>query len=166
MRAIGAPLTDDELTAFLYCVRSFINVPFRHQSRKPWAMDCAGLWLLAMQGWARSRPYQGPRDGGTLVRHWAGRPTVDIKAYGKRPHMNGLEEAVQANAGPPVPTHTMRRGDGLLMRFEGAPTHVAVLADHPQGGFRVIHTDSRMKRVTEHGLDDDWASKIVAVHRP
>lgn len=166
MRAIGEPLTDAERAAFLYCVRSFINVPFGHGGRKPWRLDCAGLWLLAMQGWARSHFYQGPHDGGTLVRHWAGRPTVDIRAYGKRPFMNGLEQAVEENAGPAVPKASMREGDGLVMRFEGAPTHVAIVANHPQGGFKVIHTDATMKRVTEHTLDDEWSSKIVAVYRP
>lgn len=163
MRAIGEPLTALERAAFQRCVRSFVNVPFGHQGRKPWKLDCAGLLLLAMQGWARSVPFTADSVG-ALVRAWDGRPTLDLDAYGRTPHLDGLQRVVEGNLGPPVAD--MRAGDVVLMRFNGDPQHVGLVTDHPEGGLRLIHTDSSMRRVTEHRLDDTWFDFIYSVHRP
>jgi hypothetical protein len=164
MRVLGPPLTATESAAFLRCVRSFINVPFGHQRRKPWKLDCAGLLLVSMQGWARNVPFTEDPIG-AFVRAWDGRPTVDLQAYGRTPYQDGLQRVVEDNAGPPVEGPPVA-GDVVLMRFRGDPQHVGVIADHPEGGLRLIHTDSAIKRVTEHRLDDGWAEHIFAVYRP
>lgn len=164
MRALGEPLTALERAAFLRCVRSFINVPFGHQGRKPWKLDCAGLWLLAMQGWRRNVPFTADPVG-ELVREWEGRPTVDLEAYGRTPFRDGLQRVVEDNAGPPVEGPPIA-GDGVLMRFKCDPQHVGIIADHPEGGLRLIHTDSSVRRVTEHRFDEKWSSHVFAVYRP
>lgn len=163
MRTLGPPLTATERAAFLRCVRSFINVPFGHQRRKPWKLDCAGLLLVSMQGWRRNVPFTVDPVG-ELVREWEGRETVDLEAYGRTPFQDGLQRALEANAGPAVDGPPVA-GDVVLMRFSGDPQHVGVIADHPNG-LRLIHTDSAIKRVTEHRLDGHWADSIFAVYRP
>jgi hypothetical protein len=164
MRTIGEPLTALESAAFIRCVRSYINVPFGHQGRKPWKLDCAGLWLLAMGGWGRNVPFTVDPVG-ELVRVWDGRPTVDLEAYGRTPFRDGLQRVVEQNAGPPVAGPPIA-GDGVLMRFRGDPQHVGIIADHPEGGLRLIHTDSTFQRVVEHRFDDFWASCVSGIYRP
>lgn len=164
MRTVGEPLTALERAAFLRCVRSFINVPFGHQGRKPWKLDCAGLLLVSMQGWARNVPFTEDKVG-AFVQAWAGRSTVDLDAYGRTPFKDGLQRVLEANLGQPV-TDEPRAADVVLMRFSGDPQHVGVLADHPEGGLRLIHTDSAVKRVTEHSFSGEWPDHAFAYYRP
>jgi hypothetical protein len=170
MRVIGEPLTALERAAFLRCVRSYINVPFGHQGRKPWKLDCAGLLLVSMQGFARNVPFTDDRVG-AFVREWGGRPTVDLEAYGRTPFKDGLQRVLEDNAGPAVEGPPVA-GDVVLMRFRGDPQHVGVITNHPEGGLRLVHTDSAVAgyaslgRVTEHRFDAKWSSHVFAVHRP
>lgn len=164
MRAIGEPLTALESAAFIRCVRSFINVPFGHQGRKPWKLDCAGLLLVAMQGKARNLPFTEDAIG-SFVQAWDGRPTVDLQAYGRDPFRDGLQRVLEDNLGAAV-DEPGKPGDVVLMRFKGDPRHVGVLSTHPEGGLRLIHTDAAVRRVTEHRADTGWADFVFAVYRP
>lgn len=164
MRTIGEPLAAHERAAFLRCVRSYINVPFGHQGRKPWKLDCAGILLQSMQGWARNLPFTADAVG-AFVRAWEGRPTVDLQAYGRDPYQDGLQRVLEANLGPPV-LGDPRAADVVLMRFKSDPQHVGVLADHPEGGLRLIHTDSALRRVTEHRFSGEWVAHAVGYYRP
>lgn len=145
MRAIGPAFTPEETEALIAAARSFRRIRFRHQGRNPKiGLDCAGLILAALKA--------------------VGRPTHDIKGYGREPHRNGLREAIEANLGAPV--KDMKAGDVVLMRFDGDPRHVGLLAYYPEGGLSLIHTHDTLKHVTEHRLDDKRAATIVAVWRP
>lgn len=146
MRAIGPPLTAEESAALIAAVRSRFGCRFRHMAKGPKFFDCRGLVL-----WGLSE---------------LGRPTFDLPAYGREPHKNGMFKAICTNLGEPIPKHNMRAGDVVLMRFDGEPRHVGLLADYPDGGLSLIHTHSTLKFVTEHRLDNYWASNIVAVWRP
>lgn len=147
MRAIGEPLTAEESAAFIAAARSLVGkVKFRHQGRNPaTGLDCAGLPQWAM----------------TQI----GRPVWDLTAYGREPHKDGLKGAMVRNLGASVPRESMRGGDVVLMRFKGAPRHVAIVTQLPDGRLGLLHVHAENKIVSEHGLDGYWA-EIVAVFRP
>lgn len=149
MRAIGNPLTPEEVQAFIAEARKCRNTPFLHMGRNPKVgLDCAGLPQHAMKA-------------------GVGRPVYDLPAYGRDPHKDGLRTAMVNNFGPPVPMETMRAGDVVLMRFQNhsEPRHVAIVTDHPDG-LALLHVHSEMKFVSEHRMDARWRSFIVEVYRP
>jgi cell wall-associated NlpC family hydrolase len=82
------------------------------------------------------------------------------------PYKNGLEAAITANLGNPIPKQTMRAGDVVVMRFAGDPRHVGILADYPDGGFMLIHTHDTLKFVSEHNLNEERRASITGVWRP
>jgi hypothetical protein len=167
MRVIGEPLTDQERASFIRCIRSFINVPFGHQGRKPWKLDCVGAVEVSMQGWRRNAPWLEDKVG-AFVREWLGRPTEGIGAYGQLPFHKQLERVLRRNLGEPVRDEP-KAGDVVLMRFrgeQGDPQHVGVVSDHPDGGLRLIHSNSAVKRVAEHGLRGSWLRSVCEVYRP
>jgi len=147
MRTIGEPLTAEESAAFIAAARSLVNrVKFRHQGRNPkTGLDCAGLPQWAM----------------TQI----GRPVWDLPAYGTEPHKDGLYGAMVQNLGAPVPLESMQAGDVILMRFHGAPRHVGIVTDLPDGRLGLLHVHAENKVVSEHGLAG-YHADIVGVWRP
>lgn len=164
MRVIGDPLDYAERVDFQRCVRSFINVPFGHQRRRSWKLDCAGLLLVSMQGFGRNVPFTEDPVG-ALIRVWSGRPTIDLPAYGRTPFKDGLQRVMRENLGDPV-SGPIQAADVVLMRFKGEPQHVGMIADYPGGGLRLIHTDSAVGRVTEHIFGGSWPDTVFEVYRP
>ena len=147
MRAIGGPLSAEEVLSFIAAARSYIGVRWRHQGRSRRGVDCAGLLLCAM--------HEVPRN------------TVDAEAYGREPYRNELERVMRANYGDPIPTDQMRVGDAVVMHFNnGAPSHVGILGDYMYGGLSLIHSFALIRKVVEHRLDDEWRGYIVEVYRP
>lgn len=147
MRALGAPFTYLEREAFIEAARSYVGVRWRHQGRSLRGVDCGGLVFLAL------------RD--------AGRDPVDSQAYGRSPYRGSLESVLQANFGEPLPKDMLRAGDVPLFRFNNdKPSHVAVVANHPQGGFSMIHAFAQMRKVVEHRIDEEWFGNMVEVYRP
>lgn len=138
------------MSALVDAARRYMGAPFAHQGRAAWAMDCAGLLVLA------------ERDCGRELR--------DVAAYGRTPWRDGLESALVDNYGPPVQGDLLP-GDKLLMRFAREPQHIAIVTDYIGGGLGIIHTRSdisngRQKgRVVEHILDATWRDRIVKVFR-
>lgn len=123
--------------------RAYLGCPFEHQGRTRHGLDCAGLILLAY------------RDAGVLFE--------DIKGYGRNPHKDGLQQAVERQLHA---VDDMQPGDVLLMRFIREPQHVALVTDLPDGRIGVIHAHSQVGRVVEHALDAKWRRRIVGVYRP
>ena len=146
MRIIGPPLTPEETASLLAFARSQIGVKFKHMGRADGKrLDCLGLVVRALEN--------------------IGRNPEDSRAYGREPHMDGLEAGVEANLGPPI-SDPLRPGDVLLMRFAGEPCHVALVGDYRHGGLSLIHTSSAFQKVIEHVLDDAWKARIVKAFRP
>lgn len=147
MRAIGPPLTAEESAALEKACRSLVNrVRFRHKGRKAEiGLDCAGLLFWGMAQ--------------------IGRPTIDLPAYGREPHKDGLRENLIRNLGPELPPSQMQAGDILLMRFQGEPRHVGLITQLPDGRLGIIHVHAENKVVSEHGLAD-YHGEVVAVWRP
>lgn len=147
MRAIGPDLTAEESAALEKVCRSLVNrVRFRHKGRKPaTGLDCAGLLFWGMAQ--------------------IGRPTVDLPAYGREPHKDGLRENLSRNLGPELPPNQIQAGDVFLMRFQGQPRHVGLVTKLPDGRLGIIHVHAENKVVSEHGLAG-YHGDIVAVWRP
>jgi cell wall-associated NlpC family hydrolase len=125
--------------------RDLIGAKWRHRGRKPWAVDCVGLIILAC------------RASGSTIN--------DRLDYGRYPHEEGLKRELLAHFGEPV--SDMQNGDIVLMRWKKGeePSHVGIIADNKDGTLNIIHAYS-MIAVTEHRIDDVWIDRIVEVYRP
>ncbi|MFC0677532.1 NlpC/P60 family protein [Lysobacter korlensis] len=125
-----------------------MGVPFVHQGRTRRGLDCIGLLELALH------------DAG--MGHYAAHP-ANRTDYGRDPHRGLLEQRLREIFGEPVAD--MRPGDVVALRYAGPIRHVGLIGDH-QHGLSLIHTDSHLGRVTEHRIDDRWATRIALVFRP
>lgn len=117
--------------------RKYLDVKFHHQGRQPWALDCLGLCVVAA------------RD--------IGREFDDAKGYSKTPDGVTLKSEMDRQL-----TRVNRKpqpNDILLMRFQKNPQHVAIVTDEG-----IIHSYEGVGKVVEHGLDERWRKRIVAVY--
>ena len=129
---------------FVAAARSLKGAPWRHRGRKPWAVDCIGLIVLAARA--------------------AGMATVDETRYGREPWEDRLRKGLRDRYGPPVADR--RPGDIALIRWRtGEPTHVAIIADHPSGGLSLIHAHN-LHGVVEHALSGPYLDCVEEVYRP
>ena len=128
--------------------RSMIGVAWRHQGRKPWAVDCAGLVVLsfAAAGW--------PGAGDSPAR------------YGREPWDDMLRRTLVGHFGAPLEAGEWQAGDVPLFRWgRGEPTHVGIIADHPRGGLSIIHASNR-PGVVEVQLIGRLRECVIEVYRP
>lgn len=134
--------------------RRYIGVPFLHQGRNPAVgIDCIGLGQLAC------------RDCGLVVPDWTD--------YGRDPYNGLLEGRLSEIFGAPLPLSQMRPGDIVAIFYGGALRHVGIVGERDYAGesyLMLIHTDSRMGKVTEHRIDEGWMGRrrpaIGHVYRP
>lgn len=127
--------------------RSMLGVRWRHQGRKPWAVDCAGLVVLSFgaAGWPETN--RSPAN------------------YGREPWDDMLRRTLVEFFGSPT-SGEYQQGDVALYRFgKSQPSHVGIIANHPSGGLSLIHA-SNLEGVVEVSLTFDLASNIVEVYRP
>lgn len=130
--------------------RSFLGAEWGHAKRLPQKMDCLGLGELSI---AAVRPIpRAPKD------------------YGRLPHNKRLSAGLTEYLGEPI-TGAPRPGDVVTLRWTGEENHVAIVVDHPDRPFGLIHCDmhapgSERGRVIEHGADQHWCRRIVQVWRP
>lgn len=118
---------------------------WRHRGRKPWAVDCVGIVVLAGM--------------------YAGRPFRDEKIYGVEPWEDQLRKRMREECGEPV-TDEWRPGDIALIQWRGGdPSHLAIIADHPDGGLSIIHTTNQ-HGVVECSLSGPFLKVVVEVYRP
>lgn len=126
--------------SILLAARACLNTPFRHQGRIPGvALDCAGLVVAVAKA--------------------IGADYIDQTGYGRLPIDQRLSAALDAQ---PCLVRVAERhpGDVLLLRFGGAPQHLAI-AD----GQTMIHCWETVGRVVEHAVDAAWERRIAAVYR-
>lgn len=127
--------------------RSMVGVPWRHQGRKPWAVDCIGLVYVSLTaaGWPHA---------------------VDLpRGYGREPWDDQLRKGLRQHFGEPVSGDWMP-GDIALFRWgKGEPSHVGIIADHPHGGLSIIHA-SNLRNVVETSLSGRLLSCVEEVYRP
>jgi len=118
--------------------RDWINVPFRHQGRSRYGVDCAGLVVCAF------------KDLGIEI--------SDRIAYDRRPFNGELEgQAVHEF----VRVQDALPGDVFLMSFAGHPvSHVSIFT-----GDTIIHSYSTIGRVIEQRFRDGRPAKRIRTLR-
>lgn len=156
-----APLSDEERTAFIAAVRSFMTsgpdglpVRYRHRGRDYRGVDCIGIPVYAM---------------GVV-----GRDVRDMAVYSPAPDGHTLRDALIAHLGQPISPAEMQPGDIPLMRWyqpRGVRmfNHVGVitsLAPYTGGDLVMVHAYMGNKEVTEHGIGEPWKRRIVEAYRP
>lgn len=124
--------------------RALVGAKWRHRGRKPWALDCIGLLVVAA--------------------YRAGLTAKDEAGYGREPWEDRLAEGLRERFGEPVTD--WRAGDIAVIRWaKGEPSHTGILANHPLGGLSIIHAHT-INGVVEHALRGPVLDGIVAVFRP
>lgn len=120
--------------------REYIGTPFRHQGRlKGVGVDCAGLIIC--------------------VANELNISDFDYTSYGRVPNSNQLVSLMNEHM-VKIKISDAKAGDVYLMAFDSDPQHLAMITDNG-----IIHSYSSAKKVVEHGLDDNWSSKIKGAYR-
>lgn len=129
---------------FVDAARRYVGARWRHQGRRPWAMDCIGLIVLACADIGRTLP--------------------DRRGYGRDPQADGLRQALRAEFG--VPGYYVHGGIAAIC-WPGASecSHVGVMFEH-DGEWWLLHGYSAVGCVVEHRIDDAWADLIAEVYDP
>lgn len=117
--------------------RSYLGVRYHHQGRTRAGLDCAGLIVCVAQ------------DLGIPT-------TADISGYARTPDGVMLKALLDTAA---VPVTAWQEGDILLLRFDAAPQHLAIVTEAG-----MIHSYLAARRVVEHRLDEQWRARIVAAY--
>ena len=124
--------------------REWINTPWQHQARvKGVGVDCAGLCVGV------------GRELGLLS------ISQDVQGYGREPDGSLLKIADSFAERITEPSI----GDVVVIAFDGRPMHFGILAQTPEGVDSLIHAYARMRKVVEHGLDNQWRNRIIATYR-
>jgi cell wall-associated NlpC family hydrolase len=132
--------------AFIDAARALKGARWRHRGRSPRAVDCIGLVTLAARG--------------------ARMAVEDAAGYGREPWDDRLRRECAARFGAPLPVIAAQPGDVAVFRFhKGEPSHVGILAEHPDGGLSLIHSQ-QLRGVVEQRLAGAMLESIVEVYRP
>ncbi|MEM8799699.1 MAG: hypothetical protein AAGF15_06435 [Pseudomonadota bacterium] len=136
--------------AIIAAARSLVGTPFRHQGRVPGrGLDCVGLLIVC----ARQ----------------TGISNYDFRAYHRTPSHGALEKHM-SDAGLLAidESEPMLPAQIALMRFHGAPQHLALLstiADFPNRSasatLGMIHAWQGAGSVVEHRFDQAWQRRLV-----
>lgn len=140
--------------------RGWLGTRFHHQgrlkatARQRGGVDCLGLLVgVAQELGLRSRA----KGAVSLT-------ALDNREYGHLPDGGVLREVLEAHL-LPVTAGGWRAGDVLLMRFDKAPQHLAIVTDYPEGGLGIVHALATARRVVEHPLDAEWRGKVEQGYR-
>lgn len=120
--------------------RSFIGVPWVHQGRNRYGLDCAGLIVavgqnLGISGWDVNFNYSRDPDGRM------------------QPH---IEERAQLLS-------ELKIGALIMIKIRYAPQHLAIVSDYGDN-FGMIHAYQSIGKVVEHELIDWWRDRIVGIY--
>jgi hypothetical protein len=115
--------------------RRYAGVPFVHQGRTEWGLDCAGLWIR--------------------VAHDLGVTDFDFTNYLREPDGETFDRLMAEHCRR-VPVAEAREGDAILMTYAQAPQHLAVITEvYGPDSFRIIHARAERK-VEEHDCGGRW----------
>jgi hypothetical protein len=130
---------------FINAARRLKGARWRHRGRKPWAVDCVGLVVLAA------------KESGLGIRD-----TTSL--YGREPWDDRLRQELRARFGDPV--SETEAGDITLIRWHhGEPSHIAIVGDHPDGGLTLIHAHN-LHGVVECSLSGNYLNCVIEAYRP
>ena len=129
-------------------LRTWINVPWRHQGRSRLGIDCIGLVTIA------AAMIEGPA---MVAKH-------DRRDYARRPTRYDLADAFDVFCDR-ITLADAQDGDVLVFADGPYPCHVGVAAT--KDGMRtVIHAAARLRKVKEEPLSDFWLTRLTHVYRP
>lgn len=127
--------------------RLYLGVPFVHQGRTEWGLDCAGLWIRVMTD--------------------LGLTDFDFTHYLREPDGETFDRLMSEHC-VRVPLAAVGPGDALLMSYAkridsakapqgiDSPQHLAIITEvHGEQAYRVIHARAD-RRVEEHDFDERW----------
>lgn len=141
-------MTPRQASAIVAAARSFKGAKWRHRGRKPNAVDCLGLVVLALRK--------------------AGLEVDDETMYGREPWEDRLRRGAQARFGDPLEAEELEPGDVAIFRWEtGEPTHVGIVGQHPDHTtvLTLIHADNFLG-VVENSLVGKFRESLVEGYRP
>jgi cell wall-associated NlpC family hydrolase len=136
--------TDEEVQQIILHSRGWMHTKFRHQGRSKFGVDCIGLFAEVAKEIGRTIPI--PSN------------------YTHHPDQRFLLSEM-CRLFDKITKPEMQVGDLLLMRFmddqKRIPCrHVAIVTN-----LGVLHSSAQFKKVTEHGLDDEWMQRVEHVFR-
>lgn len=129
--------------------RSWINTPYHHQARlRGVGADCAGLII----GVARELHLVAPE--------------FDVTGYARTP--DGISMLAECDRFMTrIPRDSIRPGNGIVLRFERDPQHMAIVADYLHGGLSMIHalgTSDGKGKVIEQRISDEILNRLVQAY--
>lgn len=114
--------------------REWLGTPFQHQQRsKGLAVDCAGL-LIGVA-----------RELGLVA------PDFDVSGYARQPDGASLLRWCDQYM-TRVRREELQPGHVVVVAFDAAPGHIAILGDYAHGGLSIIHAATKPGRVIETRL--------------
>lgn len=127
--------------------RSLVGVKWRHRGRTHSGIDCLGLL-----------------DFSASV---AGLIFQEIpKRYGREPWEDSLRQGLRLRFGEPLDAALAAPGDIALIRWgKGEPSHVGIVATHPDFGLSLVHAHT-LHGVVEQGLSGHIRDAVIEVYRP
>lgn len=130
--------------------RRWLGTPWVHQAAlRGIATDCLGL--VAGVGLALELPGADRWRGDTRMRGYSRAPNPKLMLQVCGEYLD------------PIARNDVQPGDILLMRFDEAPQHFAILScARPP---RIVHAYAGIGRVTENGLDAVWLARVVRAYR-
>jgi len=129
--------------------REWLGTRWHHQaSVKGVGTDCVGL----VGGVALALGIPGSDE-------W--RTNAALHNYGRQPSAELLEAAAERLLNP-IAFADAVAGDIVLFRFNGDPTHFAILTRTDPAV--MIHAYAQARRVVENRLDDLWRSRVVRAY--
>lgn len=130
--------------------RTWVGTPYHHQQMcKGAGVDCGMLVGGVAMG------------AGVITREFWQERFASFQGYARMP-ANGMLERICRSFMAEKQIGDMAPGDVLMMRFISEPHHLAIVADHPQGGLSIIHALAGAGAVVEHVLDDKWRRRVMA----
>lgn len=125
-----------EASTIVQIARSWVGVPFQHQGRTRFGVDCIGL-VLCVRDEAKAWPVVGK-----IRRDYPRNPSHRL--------LEGMQEHCEPAAGP-----AMGRLVLLRWRLNQQPSHIAILTPD-----NLIHSYQTAGRVVETGFREPWTRLV------
>lgn len=125
--------------------RKYLNIPFHHQGRNEFGLDCAGLLIKSL--------------------HDINYTEFDTKDYGRIPMADKMLTIMRTYLYEKSILDGIDEGDIVLMRFEHDPQHVGIITILPDNRQGIIHSYQTIGKVIEHGFDSMWKNRVTNVFK-
>ena len=121
--------------------KSLCGIPFRHQGRDEYGLDCVGLPILI------GRELK-------LMNY-------DVKSYARRTNGHDFMVYFRESGLVEVPWRKRAIGDVLLMKDNMYPCHTAILVDTDPD--TIVHAFASRRKVVKELYTRDWSVKFIGL---